>query len=119
MNKRAEALRSCLHSSSMEKWTLHVCLVQKGDTIDTLFAACDGRSAAFPPTLTDYSFHLFIYGILRCSIKLLRVEFQSLYSGGPFTADKTQSINTLPLGYWQPTSLYLKGICVICKAASV
>lgn len=38
---------------------------------------------------------------------------------GPSQQIKTQSINTLPLGNWRPTSLYLKGICVICKAASV
>lgn len=38
---------------------------------------------------------------------------------GPSLQIKTQSINTLPLGNWRPTNLYLKGICVICKAASV
>lgn len=36
---------------------------------------------------------------------------------GPSLQIKTQSINTLPLGNWRPTNLYLKGICVICKAA--
>ena len=38
---------------------------------------------------------------------------------GPSQQIKTQSINMLPLGNWPPTSLYLKGMCVICKAASV
>lgn len=38
---------------------------------------------------------------------------------GPSLQIKTQSINTLPLRNWRPTSLHLKGMCVICKAALV
>lgn len=63
-----------------------------------LCVACDGRTAALSPTLTDYSFHLFIYGILHCSIKLLREEFhQLLYGGGPFTGDKNSKYKHAPI----------------------
>lgn len=53
-----------------------------------LRVACDGRTAAFSPTLNDYSSHFFLYRILWRGIELLREKPWPVYSGGPFTADK-------------------------------
>lgn len=57
-----------------------------------LFVACDGRSATFPPTLTDYTFHLFIYRLWCCSIELLREEFQPVHG-----ADKNSEYKHAPI----------------------
>lgn len=49
------------------------------------------------PTSTDCSSHLFIYVILRCSIELLREEFQPLYGGGPSQQIKTIKYKHAPI----------------------
>lgn len=72
-------------------------LVQVGDTIEAPFCCMRRAYCCFPPTLTDYSFHLFIYVILHCRIELLREEFQPLYGGGPFTADKNSKYKHAPI----------------------
>lgn len=96
MSKRAEALRLCLRYSKVDI----ACMSGPGEEMQSkpLCVAWNGRTAAFPPTLTDYSFHLFIYWILHCSIKLLREEFHKpLYGGGPFTGDKNSKYKHAPI----------------------
>lgn len=56
-------------------------------------------------------FYAAVLSFYKWNSSLCKVE-------GPSQQIKTQSINMLPLGNWPPTSLYLKGMCVICKAAS-
>lgn len=96
MSKWAEALRLCLCYSKVDP----ACMSGPAEEIQSkpLCVACDGRTATFPPTLTDCYLHLFIYGILHRSIKLSWEEFhQPLYGGGPFTADKNSKYKHGPI----------------------
>lgn len=85
-----------------------------------LLVACDGRTAAFSPTLNDYSSRFFFFtGFCGAVLSFYESNPGLCIVEGPSQQIKTKSINMLPLGNWRPTNLYLKGICVICKAASV
>lgn len=63
----------------------------------SFLVACNGLTAAFPPTFTDYFLHLFILRILCRGTGLLREKFQPAYGRGPFTADKNSKYKHAPI----------------------
>lgn len=91
----SQTLRLCLHSLHffMAEWTPRAC----PDTIGVHFS-CLTRTHCYLSTHLIWLFLPFIYTQDLCGgIKLLREEFQPLYGGGPFTADKNSKYKHAPI----------------------